>query len=229
MDTPSGASRIMLTTSDNQQHINMDELNKMMWFSSGNHKMIFADAGHDAPSDAPSGQTKYVDPNQLDGSTYQLLQTENKHQIWLADSPSCSRIHTHTIKGHEVLLLDGHKATSKDGKIQITTHDKLMQIVMDVTTGDVEINNLNPEGDPAVGGKGGKVKIYAQMGVEIHTPEQIWMNADKGVIMNSCDGPINGQDSSTILFKLPAGPGPAHIPAAIKPSVLTDVISKQGD
>ena len=213
MDTPSGASRIQLTTSDATKHINLDELNKIMWFTSGNHKMIFADDGHDNTIGS-STDVKYVDPNQMVGSTYQLIQTEKKQKIWLADSPNCPRIHAHTTKGHELLLLDKSEG-SPQGKIQVTTYDKMMQFVMDIDSGDIEINNL----------KGG-IKMSALLNIELHTPEMIMMHGELGIIMNSCDGPINGQDSSTVLAKLPAGPGAGHIPGAIKPSVLTDVLIK---
>lgn len=226
MDTPSGASRIQLTTSDATKHINLDEANKIMWFTSGNHKMIFADDGHDTAVGS-STDVKYVDPNQMVGSTYQLIQTEKQQKIWLADSADCPRIHAHTTKGHEVLLLDKSVDAPK-GKIQVTTYDKTMQFIMDLDSGNIHINNMNTSGagGETTNAAPGSIRMYAVGEIELHAELGVGIFSNKDIMMGAPSGGIIGTDNSTTLMKLPSGPGVAPVPGAIKPSVLTEVIAK---
>ena len=172
MDTPSGACNITLTTADASQALRLDQMNKISWMTSQNHHFIMADNGHyTAGVGESSASTKYLDPNDLNKSTYQLLMTEKKHKLWMADTDTYPRIHAYTSKGHEVLLLDSSPDTPA-GKIQITTYDKKMQIIMDVEKGNLMINNLHSEGT---------IKMYSAGKIELHAEKSIDILSKGGV------------------------------------------------
>ncbi len=103
-------------------------------------------------------------------------------------------IYSKTPEGHEIILSDPH------GKIQITTSDKMIQIVLDTHTGDLQISNIN-----------GKIKIFATDNIELHTPKKIIMNADDGIELNSSSSTVSTSD-------ITSGGGPAHIPNNIAPT-----------
>ena len=134
-----------------------------------------------------------------------LLQTKNKHQIWMADPEhnNCSRIDVTTVKGNKVILCDQGCPGRETGFIQIITYDANFQITMDIKSKTLHIINKMDDG---------KIKLFAKGGFEIDTPEQIIMRADKGIDMHSCDGTIQGTDSSTVFAKLLSPPGSEHVP-----------------
>jgi len=230
MDMPSGVNNIAITTSDATQHIRLDELNKISWYTSANHHMIYADKGHEKAA-FEAGSAQYLDPNVaqhkfFNNSTYQLIMTEKKHKIWLSDSSLCPRIHLSTTSGHELLLLDhdqGVDATmmvENKGKIQITTNDKLMQITMDVEKGEISIQNHNLTGS----GQTGSIKMFAAENIEFHAEGEIIGRGRLNIDMQSCDGEFIGIGSDHTVLVIPTGPGDKPIPSEIKPSVRVDLI-----
>ena len=205
------------------KHVYMEDSDPLhyeaMWLASQKHHMLFVDE-MTAPYLIDCNSTlrdKLVDPNQGPaGSTYQLIQTEEYQKIWLADSPNSRRIHMHTTKGHEVLLLDNDKGLGASmGKIQITTHDKLMQITMDVDNGDITIQNHNV--------KNGDIKLYAKGNIKLDAEKQIMLDATLGFTINSSDGMwIENTNQNITNSDAPGGP---VSPDSIRPSVLTNIIA----
>jgi len=201
----------------------------VLWIASQKHHMIFCDHQADPFLINNQGELrdKLVDPNQKDGSTYQLIQTANKQKIWLADSEKCPRIHLHTKTGHEILLLDhdnGEANISPDkekGKIQITTNDKQMQILLDVMNGDIVIINKNMSGK----GNTGNIKIYAENDIIFEAKNQIKMKADMGFKIESINGNIN-MDACNINQNCASASAVA--PDGIRPTVLTDIETPTG-
>src|SRR5574344_299930 len=206
-----------------------------MWLASEKHHMIFCDAMQ-APfliDDKGAERHKLVDPNQGNGSTYQLLQTNGKQKIWLADSPLTPRIHLHSANGHEILLLDhdmgkaGCSPTPGKGKIQITTADKLMQIVLDVENGDITLQNHN------LGGKSpntGNIKLFAAKDIILDAKNKIFMSADLGFNVTSASGPWN-QDIVDTNFNCDLaeqGPFAPVVDDVIRASVLSDIETSEG-
>lgn len=181
MDSPSGACNITLTTSDASQSLRLDQMNKITWLTSQNHHFIMADAGHTTSHIGErSTKVKYADANNPGASTYQLLMTEKKHKIWLADTETHQRIHACTIKGNEMLLLDASPDNPK-GKIQVTTYDKKMQVVMDMDSGDIQITNNNTDS--------GSIKMYAHGKIELYAKDNISLTSEKAVSLSS-DVPV---------------------------------------
>lgn len=205
-----------------------------MWLASQRHHMLFVD-NMQSPyliDDKGSERHKLLDPNQKDGSTYQLIQTGGYQKIWLADSNLCPRIHMHSTSGHELLLLDhdqgvaGISPTQNKGKVQLTTNDKQMQITMDVENGDITIQNHN------LGGKGktGDIKLFAANNIQLDAKNQIWMSADLGFNVTSANGPWN-QDIVATNFNCglaEQGPFSPVIDESIRPTVLTDIETSEG-
>ena len=224
----------ILLNSHRGKHIYMEDSDQAhydaMWFASQKHHMLFVDEMTAPYLIDCNGveRDKLVDPNQGPvGSTYQLIQTEKYQKIWLADSPNSRRIHMHTTKGHEVLLLDNDKDLAAPlGKIQITTYDKLMQITMDVDNGDITIQNHNLSGAGA-GGKPftGDISIFAANNILLHAQNMIQMRADLGYDIQSSDGSYNVV-ACGISHSTPCGA--PHIPETIRPTVLTDIITTPG-
>ncbi len=228
----------VLLNSHRGKHIYMEDSDPghydAMWFASQKHHMLFVDHML-APyliDDKGTLRDKLLDPNQLCLSSYQLIQTEKYQKIWLADSPDCPRIHIHTTDGHELLLLDHDKGvagispTPHQGKIQITTSDKLMQITMDVENGDITIQNHN------LGGKGktGDVKIFAAHDIKLEALNQIHLWADMGMEVTSANGMWN-QDVVDTNFNCGLalmGPFEPVVPDVIRPTVLTDIETEPG-
>jgi len=189
MDALSEASNISLTTSDGSQQLRLDEMNKISWLTSNKHHIILSDADHaNSGTGNESAKIKYVDPNSSDrsnsnnsefnnlpdssrynASSYILLQSEKKHNLWLADTDSHPRIHAKTIDGHEILLLDKSPETP-NGKIQITTKDSKMQILMNLDTNDISIVNL--EGDIRFYSKE-DIKFFAEDSIKFYAEEAI--------------------------------------------------------
>jgi len=202
----------------------MPDLYEVMWMASQKHHMIFCD--HQATpwliDDQGAERHRLVDPNQMSGSTYQLIQTELYQKIWLADSPLCPRIHLDTTTGHEVLLLDhdqgvaGTSPTPNKGKIQITTNDKLMQITLDVESGNLTIQNHNPGG----------LDIYSLGNLSIKTNGEMALEADLGFKVNSSDGMWVETTNQNITNS--DGPGGPAAPTIILPSVLKDIDVTEG-
>jgi len=207
----------------------------VMWFASQKHHMIFADTMLTPYLIDDKGVERHrlLDPNQIDLSSYQLIQTENKQKIWLADSPKTPRIHVHTTDGHELLLLDHDYGVSNisptphKGKIQITTSDKLMQITMDVENGDITIQNHNLAGI----GKTGDIKLYSAHDIRLEALNQIHFWADNGFEVTSANGAWNQDivDSNFNCGLASMGPFAPIVPDIIRPSVLTDVDTTEGD
>lgn len=107
--------------------------------------------------DTPSYYMPYSESaSKYELSSYMLLQTEKKHKLWLADTESHPRIHASTIDGHELLLLD-KSPESPNGKIQLTTKNKNMQIIMDLDSKDMYIVNNE-----------GSIYFYAKDEIEFH-------------------------------------------------------------
>ena len=222
----------------------MPDLYEVMWFASQKHHMIFCD--HQAApyliDDQGSERHRLLDPNQLCGSSYQLIQTENYQKIWLADSPLCARIHIHTTGGHEALFLDhdmgtvGHSPTPNKGKIQFTTSDKLQQITMDAYEGDITIQNHNLGGngwkpDPQTGAsRSGNIKLYAANDIVLAAKNKFWLRADMGMEVTSEAGMWNMDVVDTNFNCGLAGQGPftPTSPEEIRPSVLTDIDVTEG-
>ena len=95
--------------------------------------------------------------SKYDASSYILLQSEKKHKLWLADTETHPRIHARTIEGHEILLLD-KSPENPGGKIQITTKNNKMQILMDLDSKDMHIVNRE-----------GSIKLYAKNDIELNS------------------------------------------------------------
>lgn len=223
MDDPSEASNISLTTSDASQHLRLDEMNMMTWMTSKKHHFLMVDQGHaTASAGLESARIKYIDPNdhkdKLNTSSYMLLQTEQKHNFWMADTPEYPRIHASTIKGHEVLMLDESPEHPK-GKIQITTHDKLMQIVMDVDSGDILINNFNKNG---TGGNTrmnsekytGSIRIYSVGDIELHAEKNIGLFANQDIRFGAPNGRIVHTWNNKTILDSPNEENPDTTPTA---------------
>lgn len=204
-----------------------------MWMASQKHHMLFVD--HMAPpwliDDKGAERHRLVDPNQMAGSSYQLIQTEKYQKIWLCDSPKTPRIHMHSTDGHEVLLLDhdfgaaGISPTPHKGKIQITTSDKLMQICMDVENGDITIQNHNLGGASGKTNATGTISLFAAHDIKIHAKNQIIMRADKGYDIQSCNGSYD-VTACSISHNTPCGA--CHVPEVIRPTVLTNIDVTEG-
>jgi len=228
----------VLLNSYRGKHIYMEDglpdLYDAMWFASQKHHMLFVDHMQTPYLIDDMGEERHrlLDPNQIDFSSYQLIQTEAYQKIWLADSPLCPRIHAHTTSGHELLLLDhdqgtiGHMQASNKGKIQLTTNDKMMQITMDVENGDITIQNHNLAGKGA-GGKPltGDISIYAANNLLLHADNMIQMRANLGYDIQSSSGSYNVV-ACGISHSTPCGA--PTIPEVIRPSVLTDIDVTEG-
>lgn len=228
----------LLMNSYRGKHVYMEDSDPghydAMWFASQKHHMLFVDnmVSPHLIDDKGVERHRLVDPNQKDGSTYQLIQTESYQKIWLADSPDCPRIHAHTTTGHEVLLLDHDKGTSSisptpnQGKIQITTNDKQMQITMDVESGDISIQNHNLAGTGS-GGKPltGDISIYAANNLLLHADNMIQMRANLGYDIQTSAGSYNVV-ACGISHSTPCGA--PTIPEVIRPTVLTDIDVTEG-
>lgn len=204
-----------------------------MWMASQKHHMLFVD--HMAPpwliDDKGAERHRLVDPNQMAGSTFQLIQTEKYQKIWLSDSPKTPRIHVHTTDGHEALFLDHDYGTTSisptphKGKIQITTSDKLMQICMDVENGDITIQNHNLGGKSGMTNQTGTISLFAAHDIKLHAKNQMIMRADKGYDIQSCDGPYD-VTACSISHNTPCGA--CHVPEVIRPTVLTNIDVTEG-
>jgi hypothetical protein len=206
----------------------------VMWLASQNHHMLFVDSMK-APfltNDKGKERHRLVDPNQKDGSSFQLIQTAKYQKIWLADSDKTPRIHMHSASGHEVLLLDHDKGVSgcsptpNKGKIQITTGDKMMQISLDVENGDISIQNHN------LGGKGnsGDITLFAANNIKLKAKNQIWLWADNGFEVTSSGGAWN-QDIVDTNFNCglaAMGPFAGVAPSSISATVLSDIEVTEG-
>lgn len=218
----------VLLNSHRGKHIYMEDgmpdLYNVMWNASEKHHHIFCD--HQAApyliDDQGAERHRLLDPNQLCGSTYQLIQTEKYQKIWLSDSPLCPRIHAHTTDGHELLLLDHDMGvasispTPHKGKIQITTSDKQMQITLDVESGNLTIQNHNPGG----------LDIYSLGDLSIKTNGMMTMEADLGFRVNSSDGMwIETTNQNITNSEGPYGPA---APTNIRPTVLTNIDVTEG-
>lgn len=206
----------------------------VMWFASQKHHMIYCDMQLSPYliDDKGAERHRLLDPNQLDLSSYQLIQTELYQKIWLSDSPKCPRIHAHTTDGHELLLLDhdqgeaGISPMPHKGRVQLTTSDKNQQIVLDVEAGDLSIINTNTSGMGGHGkGKAGDVSIYAAGNLILHAKNMIEMRADLGYDIQSLNGAYSVISSS---FSVVMTNGAPHIPEPIRPSVLTDIDVTEG-
>ncbi len=183
-----------------------------MWIASQKHHMLFVDHMQ-APyliDDKGAERHRMTDPNQLSGASYQLIQTEKYQKIWLADSPECPRIHIHTTTGHELLLLD----TGKGNKIQLTTNDKKMQIVLDVESGTLTIQNHT-----------GDINLFSAKNITLDAKEMIQMRADKGFDIQATDG---SYDVTACSISHSSSCGDAHKPDQIRPSVLTNIDITEG-
>jgi len=228
----------VLINSHRGKHIYMEDsapgTYDAMWFASQKHHMLFVDfmAAPYLIDDKGVERHRMLDPNQIDASSYQLIQTEKYQKIWLADSPLCPRIHAHTTSGHELLLLDhdqgvvGHMPAANKGKIQLTTNDKQMQITMDVENGDITIQNHN------LGGKGktGDIKLFAAGNIKLEAQKQIHLWADLGMEVTSANGEWN-QDVVDTNFNCglaAMGPFEPVVPDVIRPTVLTDIDITEG-
>lgn len=205
-----------------------------MWLASQKHHMLFVDHMQ-APymiDDKGAERHRMLDPNQIDFSTYQLIQTEKYQKIWLADSEKCPRIHLHTTDGHEVLLLDhdyGEKGISPvphKGRIQVTTSDVQQQIIMDVEAGDITIQNHNLGGH---GGHGkantGDISLFAANNILLHAKNMIEMRADQGYDIQSSGGSYDVV-ACGISHSTPCGA--AHVPEPIRPTVFTNIDITEG-
>lgn len=205
-----------------------------MWLASQKHHIVFTD-NMVAPyliDDKGAERHRMLDPNQLDLSSYQLIQTELYQKIWLADSPKCPRIHLHTTDSHELLLLDhdyGEASISTvphKGRIQLTTSDKLMQIIMDVEAGDITIQNHNLGGSGAHGkANTGDISLYAANDILLHAKNMIEMRADAGYDIQSCGGSYSVV-ACGISHSTPCGA--CHVPESIRPTVLTNIDITEG-
>jgi len=207
---------------------------EVMWLASQKHHIVFCD--HQLTpyliDDKGAERHRMLDPNQLDLSTYQLIQTELYQKIWLSDSAKCPRIHAHTTDGHELLLLDHDYGVSSispvphKGRVQITTSDKLMQIIMDVESGDITIQNHNLGGDGAHGkANTGDISLYAANNILLHAKNMIEMRADNGYDVQSCAGSHNTV-ACGIGHSSPCGA--CHVPEPIRPTVLTNIDITEG-
>jgi len=147
-----------------------------LWMASQKHHMVFVDhmAAPFLIDDKGAERHRMVDPNQGDGSTFQLIQTEKYQKIWLADSGKCPRIHVHTTAGHESLFLDDCKFGKK---IQITTSDKKQQVLLDEKNKDIIITNHS-----------NNISIYAKNDIMIHAKNKIIMRANNGYDVQSSGG-----------------------------------------
>lgn len=209
---------------------------EVMWLASQKHHMIWCD-NQVAPylhSSNGGHRHRLLDPNQMDLSSYQLIQTEKYQKIWLTDSPKCPRIHLHSTHGHELLLLDhdygtvGISPPVNKGRIQLTTGDKLQQIIMDEQSGDITIQNHNLAGDSSHGsGKEltGDISIFAMNNIKLHAMNMIEMRADAGYDIQSAGGSYN-VIACSISHSTPCGS--PHIPSVIRPTVLTDIDVTEG-
>lgn len=222
----------ILLNSHRGKHIYMEDSDKehydVMWMASQKHHMIYCDTQFSPYliDDNNVERDRLLDPNQMCGSSYQLIQTEKKQKIWLADSPLAPRIHLHTnggIGGHELLLLDhdmgvaNTSPTPDKGKVQITTSDKLMQITLDVESGNLTIQNHNPGG----------LDIYSLGDLSIKTNGLMSLEADLGFKINSSDGMwIENTNQNITNSDAPEGPA---APTAILPSVLSDIDTTSGE
>jgi hypothetical protein len=202
-----------------------------LWLASQKHHMLFVDWMFSPYLIDSDGKERHrlLDPNQGDKSTFQLIQTGNEQKIWMADSENCPRIHIHSTDGHEFLLLDhdnGKKSispTPHQGKIQITTSDKQMQITMDVENGDISIQNHNMSGK----GKTGDISLYAKHNIKLHSENVIEMRADKGYDIQSKNGPFS-VTACAISLSEPPNCGAKSVPENIRPTVLTKIETTEG-
>ena len=202
----------------------------VLWMASKNHHFIMCD-NQNAPflvDDQGRERHKLVDPNQKNGSAFQLLQSGGEQKIWLSDSSLCPRVHIESSTGHEILLLDhdqgviGSSPTPGKGKIQFTTNDKQMQITMDVENGDIVIQNHN------LGGKGktGDVSIYAANNIVLNADNQILMRANLGYSIQSTDGDFN-VDACSINHNCDSNDIESS-PEQIRKSVLSKIETTEG-
>ncbi len=195
-----------------------------MWFASEKHHMIFCDHMQ-APfliDDKGSERHKLVDPNQGNASSFQLIQTEKNQKLWLADSPLAPRIHMESNSGHELLLLDhdmgkaGCSPTPGKGKIQFTTADKKMQIVLDQESGKITIQNHNPAG----------LEIYSKGDLSLKTEGSMILEANNGFKVNSSGGMWVETTNKNITNS--SGPGGPVSPPSIKGTVLSKIETTEG-
>lgn len=157
--------------------VRQDCKHKTTLVKSEGHNILLTDTGKLNVQNKSNGDPhiRCHDPNDPEvstpnpTSTYMLLMTAQKHKIWLADTPTHQRIHSYTIKGNEILLLD-KSPECPDGKIQITTADKSMQIVMDMVEKKILISNLQ-----------GSIKLYSKENIELHAEKEIMLLANDGV------------------------------------------------
>jgi hypothetical protein len=184
-----------------------------LWVASQKHHMVFVDhmAAPFLVDDKGKERHKMVDPNQGDGSTFQLIQTEKAQKIWLADSGKCPRIHVHTTGGHEALFLDN---SSFGRKIQFTTSDKKEQILMDEKGKNIIITNHN-----------NNVSIYAKNNITLHAKNMIIMRADSGYDIQSSGGSY-AVTACGISHTSVCGAG--AVPEAVRGSVGTKISVTEG-
>ena len=212
----------------------MPWLYNVMWLASEKHHIVFCDHQLSPYLIDSNGAERHrlLDPNQRDLSSYLLIQTEKYQKIWLTDSPESQRIHIHTISGHEMLFLDHDSKILKisppknKGKIQITTNDKKMQIVMDVLHGDITIMNHNLGGDSS-GGRAntGDISLYAAHDILLHADNKIEMRANKGYDIQSSDGPYSVVACSIGTSSVCGAPSKKE---PVRPTVLTDIETTEG-
>lgn len=218
----------ILFNSHRGKHIYMEDsapgAYNTMWLASEKHHMVFCDQMQ-APfliDDKGAERHKLVDPNQGNNSSYQLIQTEKYQKIWLADSPLAPRIHMESTNGHELLLLDhdngksGCSPTPNKGKIQLTTADKKMQIVIDQESGKIIIQNHNPGG----------LDIYSKGDLSLKTEGSMILEANNGFKVNSSGGMWVETTNKNITNS--SGPGGPVVPTGIKGTVLSKIETTEG-
>ena len=195
-----------------------------MWLASEKHHMIFCDAMQ-APfliDDKGAERHKLVDPNQGNGSSFQLIQSGAGQKIWLADSQLTPRIHIESNNGHEILLLDhdmgkaGCSPTPGKGKIQITTADKKMQIVLDQENEKISIQNHNSGG----------LEIYSKGDLSLKTEGSMILEANNGFKVNSSDG-MWVETTVKRVTNSSGSEGPV-VPPTISGSVLSNIETTEG-
>lgn len=185
-----------------------------MWIASEKHHIVFCDwmAPPFLINDKGASRDKLTDQNQPGeaGGDYLLLQTGGAHKIWLADSGNCPRIQIKTTAGHEIVLVDKDTGTvgcvGPPGKIQITTADGLMQILMDIESGDMVFMNNCKAGNIRMWAKG-KIDIEAKDQIKIHSNTQILMVAPP-ITENPAIYPIPGpsfKGSPNAVIGTPSG------------------------
>ena len=152
----------------------------VMWLASELHHIVFVDNMMKPYllDDKGAERHRICDPNWKDLSSFLLFKTNGGHRMWFADTQKYPRIHIKSTDGHEVLLIDAHEFDHSYRKIQITTANNKMQIVMDEKSKKIEIINVDEGG----------IKFSSKGNIEFQTKGMMIFNADLGYDVNSSDG-----------------------------------------